>query len=95
MKQLLPATLTIEEWNNIKTNFKEKCAYCGKKLPLTQEHFIPVTQGGAYAISNIIPVCLSCNCSKQDMNFFIWYPKQEYHSKKREKFILEYLNYEV
>jgi len=92
-KLLLPNTLTLKQWEEIKLQFKSKCAYCGKELTLQQEHFIPVAKGGEYTHNNIIPSCQSCNCSKGAKDFFDWYPKFRNYSKKREKTILEYLNY--
>ena len=94
IKHLLPATLTIAQWENIKLYFNNTCCYCGKELPLAQEHFIALSMGGEYTHNNIISACKSCNSSKQDRDFFVWYPMQPYYSKKREKKILKYLGYE-
>ena len=93
LEQSLPATLTLEQWETIKGDFDNKCAYCGQQLKLTYEHFIPLSKGGEYTQNNIIPVCLSCNSSKRSHEFSSWYPKQRFYNLKREKFILKYLNY--
>lgn len=93
VKKELPHTLTIKQWEDIKVLFNNKCAYCGKELPLVQEHFIPLSKGGEYTTNNIIPSCQSCNSSKGNKDFFEWYPKYKYYSKKREKIILKFLNY--
>lgn len=87
----LMATLNIEQWDNIKNHFNNKCAYCGKELDLTQDHFIPLSADGEYTSSNIIPACQSCNSSKHNKDFFEWYPKYKYYSQKRETFLLEFL----
>jgi len=92
-KMALTATLTSNQWNSIRLTFNNKCAYCGKELPLAQEHFLPLSKGGEYTHNNIIPSCKSCNSSKGNKDFFEWYPKHKSYAKKREKFILEYLNY--
>lgn len=89
----LPHTLTNKQWEQIKQYFDNKCSYCGKELPLAQEHFIPLSKGGEYTVNNIICSCISCNSSKKDKNFFEWYPKYRYYSKKREKKILDFLGY--
>jgi len=91
-KQLL-STLTVEQWNDIKIEFNNRCAYCGEKVHLQQEHFIPLSKGGEYTVNNIIPACKRCNPSKNNGDFFEWYPKQEYYSKEREQFILNHLGY--
>lgn len=92
-KSALPHALTVKQWVSIKQHFDNKCAYCGKELSLVQEHFIPVNKGGEFTKNNIIPACKSCNSSKQDEDFFVWYPKYKYYSKERELKILKYLNY--
>jgi len=92
-KRRLPSSLTAEQWDNIKIHFHNRCAYCGKELPLAQEHFIPLSKGGEYTVNNIIPSCISCNSSKRDKDFFEWYPKFEHYSKKRENAILNFLGY--
>ena len=93
LKRELPATLTKEQWKNIKNDFNNSCAYCGEKKKLAQEHFIALSKKGEYTHNNIIPACMICNSSKCNNSFFEWYPKYKYYSKKREKFILKYLNY--
>lgn len=92
-KKELPNTLTAEQWIFIKDVFDNKCAYCGRELPLAQDHFIPLSKGGEYTVNNIIPACKSCNSSKRSEDFFKWYPNYEYYSKERERFILKYLEY--
>ena len=93
LKKQLPSTLTLAQWENIKNKFNNKCCYCGKELPLAQEHFLALSKCGEYTVNNIIPSCKSCNSSKCNRDFFVWYPKYEHYSIKREKFILKFLNY--
>lgn len=93
-KRSLLSTLTLEQWANIKRHFNNCCAYCGNNSLLTQDHLVPLSKGGEYTHNNIIPACKSCNSSKGPRSFFEWYPKYRYYSKKREKAILEYLNYD-
>ena len=92
-KRQLPSTLTKKQWLEIKEYFDNKCVYCGKELPLQQEHFIALHRGGEYTNNNIVCACASCNYSKGDRDFFSWYPKQKFYSKKREKRILGFLGY--
>jgi hypothetical protein len=90
----LPSSFTKEQWKDCKHEFGQCCAYCGKySKKLTQEHFIPVSKGGEFTINNIIPACGPCNYSKQDKDFFDWYPKQPFYQAEREKKILDYLGY--
>jgi 5-methylcytosine-specific restriction endonuclease McrA len=60
-----------EEYNYI-------CAYCNKiksVSELTIDHIIPLNKGGSHDISNVVPACKSCNCSKQDKSllFYMYY----------------------
>lgn len=69
-KRALPATLTHEEWESIKAEWNYSCAYFGKAWyeidgVLTQEHVIPVIQGGGYTADNIVPACGKCNSRKR------------------------------
>jgi len=93
LRKQLPATLTTEQWEQIVEDFDSRCAYCGKPQKLTQEHFVSVSHGGGYTHNNIIPACRSCNSKKHNKDFFEWYPDSDCYSKKREKFILDYLGY--
>lgn len=87
------ATLTKEEWNRCNHFFRYSCAYCGKKAPLTHDHFLALSKGGLYIKDNILPACISCNCSKHNESFFTWYPRQKFYSEVRERMILKYLEY--
>lgn len=93
LKQL-PYNFTEEDWERTLIHFNNSCAYCGKQEVLEHEHFIPLSKGGEYTVNNIIPACVSCNCSKGNRDFFEWYPRHKSYSQVREKKILEYLNYE-
>ena len=93
-KKNLKSTLTSKQWEIIKKEFNYRCAYCGEKKKLTQEHFIPICNSGEHTTNNIIPACLSCNSKKQSKDFFEWYPTMKFYSKKREKHILDFLKYD-
>lgn len=87
----LTSTLTVQEWKNAIEYFNNECCYCGRKEPLVQEHFIPVSKGGGYTANNIIPSCKSCNSSKGIKDFYKWYPNQREYNIDREKRINGYL----
>ncbi len=63
-RESLPNTLTSEEWAAIKTAYRHRCAYCGRRKQLTMDHIVAVSKGGHHSAGNIIPACLSCNASK-------------------------------
>lgn len=92
-KRQLPATLTNEQWDLIKDWFNNKCCYCGKEKPLTQDHFVPLYKGGEYTHNNILPACLNCNSSKGVKDAMLWYRVQTFYNRQREQKIFKYLNY--
>ncbi|OMD20654.1 hypothetical protein BJP48_30840 [Paenibacillus odorifer] len=88
----LTADLTPEQWNACLEHFDHKCAYCGQSSDcLNMEHFIPVSKGGGFTVSNIVPSCGICNSMKNASDFSIWYPKQQFYLPIRERKILEYI----
>ena len=86
------ATLTTRQWKDCKEYFNHTCAYCLSTEKLTKDHFVPVIKGGELTVKNIVPVCNSCNSSKRDKDFFVWYPKQSFYSERQMNKILNYLD---
>lgn len=86
---------TNEDWLKALAYFKHSCAYCGEtEKELQKEHFIPLIKGGAFIPSNIIPACYSCNASKRDRVFEVWYPKQSNYAVERYERILQFIGIE-
>ena len=52
------------EWNALCASYGNVCLRCGMSVPLTVDHVIPVSMGGENDISNLQPLCLSCNSIK-------------------------------
>lgn len=60
---------TAQQWDALKAQHDHRCLCCGKQEPeiaLTVDHIVPIACGGSNDITNLQPLCLSCNCSKQD-----------------------------
>ncbi len=55
---------TPEQWEQIKTVFGYRCAYCGNYTDLEQDHITPLSKGGNHTAGNIVPSCRSCNSRK-------------------------------
>lgn len=86
--------ISKKEWDACQEYFNNQCAYCG--LPI-EEHYINfrgniqlgnfhkehVDHQGANDLSNCVPSCKVCNCSKHDFDFEEWYQKQTFCSKEK------------
>lgn len=91
--------ITKIEWINCKKYFRNEdneycCAYCGKpisqnyrryagELKLTDLHKEHVCHNGENDLSNCIPACYDCNCSKWTFSMEEWYKEQSFFSKDR------------
>lgn len=60
-------SFTPEQWALLKEHYNYTCLCCGRREPdikLTPDHVIPLGEPGTGQISNIQPLCLSCNSAK-------------------------------
>ncbi|MFC7721062.1 HNH endonuclease signature motif containing protein [Nonomuraea recticatena] len=57
-------TFTDEEWLAVVAHYENGCVACRAVGPLEPDHVVPLTWGGSNWISNIQPLCRSCNASK-------------------------------
>lgn len=55
---------TAAEWDVLCVRYDHRCLACGERRPLTEDHIIPIVKGGSDDISNIQPLCKSCNSKK-------------------------------
>lgn len=58
---------TSNQWQALKAEHGNRCLRCGKhesEAKITPDHIIPLSRGGSNDISNIQPLCSSCNSSK-------------------------------
>lgn len=63
----LGGSFTLQEWAGVLDKYNHTCLCCGRKdLKLSPDHVIPVSKGGSNTIDNIQPLCISCNCKKND-----------------------------
>lgn len=71
--ELVGGQFTLAEWDTLKALFGHQCLCCGEHesvilakqgYRLSADHVIPICKGGSNDISNIQPLCKSCNSSK-------------------------------
>jgi len=66
-KKNAEGSFTLEEWEAKKREYNYTCPACGKREPeveLTTDHIIALNNGGTNYVSNIQPLCRSCNSKK-------------------------------
>ena len=69
LKRANGGRFTLQEWQGLCLYYEYQCLCCGKQEPeikLTIDHVIPLSKGGRNDISNLQPLCHSCNSSKKD-----------------------------
>jgi 5-methylcytosine-specific restriction endonuclease McrA len=67
LKRVAEGSFAWERWEDLKKKYNYACALCGEKEPeikLTIDHIVPISGGGTNWISNIQPLCRSCNSKK-------------------------------
>lgn len=55
---------TYAEWKSLCQTYGSVCACCGAAEPLCADHIVPLSKGGTSYISNIQPLCRTCNSRK-------------------------------
>jgi len=58
--------LSAAQWQEIQASQDHCCAYCGIRCKgkLTQDHILPLSQGGSHTFTNVIAACRVCNSRK-------------------------------
>lgn len=58
--------LTAAQWAELLSAWGG-CAYCGSSTtPLQRDCIQPISRGGRYTLTNVVPACESCNASKHN-----------------------------
>jgi 5-methylcytosine-specific restriction endonuclease McrA len=57
---------TTKEWEQLCEKYNNVCLCCGQIKQLEADHIIPISVGGDNFITNIQPLCRSCNARKHN-----------------------------
>ena len=64
--------LTDAEWHLILDAWA-RCAYCGADgVALQKDCVLPISRGGRYTLTNVVPACRPCNASKSNDEVTSW-----------------------
>jgi 5-methylcytosine-specific restriction endonuclease McrA len=64
--------LTEAQWSALQDAWGG-CAYCGAAdRPLQKDCLLPISRGGRYTLTNVVPACGSCNASKCNTEVTTW-----------------------
>ena len=68
--------LTDEQWSWLRSEWGG-CAYCGADADVNiavmqRDCVLPISRGGRYTVSNVVPACRSCNASKCNAELTTW-----------------------
>lgn len=64
--------LTISQWAALQAAWGG-CAYCGTTTgALQKDCLLPISRGGRYTLTNVVPACGPCNASKCNTEATTW-----------------------
>ncbi|KQV67937.1 hypothetical protein ASC64_12200 [Nocardioides sp. Root122] len=64
--------LTPDQWAALQEAWAG-CAYCGSPTgPWEKDCLLPISRGGRYTLTNVVPACRSCNASKCNTEVTTW-----------------------
>ena len=64
--------LTDAQWTQLRSVWGG-CAYCGAVDPAPQKDCVlPISRGGRYTLTNVVPACRRCNASKCNQEVTTW-----------------------
>jgi 5-methylcytosine-specific restriction endonuclease McrA len=73
--------LTDAQWSAL-TSAWGGCAYCGATgVALQRDCLLPISRGGRYTLTNVVPACGSCNASKCNTEVTTWMRRKRLDEK--------------
>ena len=80
--------LTDVQWADLVSTWGS-CAYCdGTDGAFQKDCVQPISRGGRYTFSNVVPACRSCNASKCNSEVTSWLRRKRFDEKRfLERFV--------
>ncbi len=73
--------LTDTQWTALREAWGG-CAYCGAdEGPLQRDCVLPISRGGRYTLTNVVPACRSCNTSKCNDEVTGWLRRKRFDER--------------
>lgn len=73
--------LTTTQWTALQEAWGG-CAYCGATGEAMQKDCVlPISRGGRYTLTNVVPACRSCNASKCNNEVTTWMRRKKLDEK--------------
>jgi 5-methylcytosine-specific restriction endonuclease McrA len=73
--------LTEVQWTALKDAWGG-CAYCGLHgTQLQKDCMLPISRGGRYTLTNVVPSCPSCNASKCNSEVTMWLRRKRFDER--------------
>jgi 5-methylcytosine-specific restriction endonuclease McrA len=74
--------LTDSQWDALKLAWGG-CAYCATTAtPLQKDCVLPISRGGRYEVTNVVPCCRSCNTSKCNAEVTSWMRRKKLDERR-------------
>lgn len=69
--QIGAESFNADDWQQVKQDFDNRCAYCGGEDKLVMDHIVPInrTHLGEHRLGNLAPACKACNDAKSSKDF--------------------------
>lgn len=89
LSRLGSESFSEKDWEETKSYFSQRCAYCGTETELLIEHAIPINKEklGEHRLGNLVPSCKLCNSKKGGTDFREFLGEKIEYIQKIEKYM--------
>lgn len=73
--------LSVAQWTALQAAWGG-CAYCAAdNVPMQRDCVLPLSRGGRYTLTNVVPACGSCNSSKCNVEVTGWLRRKRFDER--------------